>query len=60
MTFLAIDITGGVFSLLSLIFKAKFDGIAAITYLGVVVSTGPCLTHVPIAIIQSLHICTTN
>lgn len=60
MTFLAIDITGAVFSLLSLIFKDKFDGIAAITYLGVVVSTGPCLAHVPITIIQSPHIYTTN
>lgn len=62
MTFLAIDISGAVFSLLSLIFKDKFDGIAAITYLGVVVSTGPCLAHVPvpITVIQSLHIYTTN
>jgi len=40
MTFLAIDISGAVFSLLSLIFKDKFDGIAAITYLGVVVLDG--------------------
>ncbi len=60
MTFLAIDISGAVFSLLSLIFKDKFDGIAAITYLGVVVSTGPCPAHVPITVIQSLHIYTTN
>ena len=44
ITFLAIDISGGVFSLLSLIFKDKFDGIAAITYLGVIVSTGSCFT----------------
>jgi len=56
MTFLAIDISGAVFSLLSLVFKEKFDGIAAITYLGVVVSHGPCLSHVPITIIQSLHL----
>lgn len=55
MTFLAIDISGGVFSLLSLVFNDTFDGIAALTYLGVVVSTAPCLTHVPVTIIQSLQ-----
>lgn len=60
VTFLAIDICGAVFSLLSLIFKDKFDGIAALTYLGVVVSTDPCLAHVPVTIIQSPHIYSTN
>lgn len=56
VTFLAIDICGAVFSLLSLIFKEKFDGIAALTYLGVVVSTDPRLTHVPVTVVQSPHI----
>ncbi|GAC77265.1 predicted membrane protein [Moesziomyces antarcticus T-34] len=35
--FLAIDCAGGVFSLLSLVFKAEFDGIAAANYIGIVV-----------------------
>ncbi|KAN0064318.1 hypothetical protein ACQY0O_002510 [Thecaphora frezii] len=35
--FLAIDCMGGVFSLLSLVFKEHFDGIAAANYLGIVV-----------------------
>lgn len=36
-TFMVVDISGGVFSLLSLAFKAKFDTIASITYALVVV-----------------------
>ncbi|TKY88389.1 hypothetical protein EX895_002741 [Sporisorium graminicola] len=35
--FLAIDCSGGVFSLLSLVFKESFDGIAAANYIGIVV-----------------------
>ncbi|SAM85331.1 uncharacterized protein UBRO_07431 [Ustilago bromivora] len=35
--FLAIDCLGGVFSLLSLVFKESFDGIAAANYIGIVV-----------------------
>ncbi|KAJ9475770.1 putative membrane protein [Pseudozyma hubeiensis] len=35
--FLAIDCAGGVFSLLSLVFKSSFDGIAAANYIGIVV-----------------------
>jgi PQ loop repeat len=54
MTFLAIDISGGILSLLSLVFKDKFDGIAALTYIGVIVSTRPRLTHVPFTITQFL------
>ena len=35
--FLAVDCSGGVFSLLSLVFKSYFDGIAAANYIGIVV-----------------------
>ncbi|KAJ6473206.1 PQ-loop-domain-containing protein [Mycena sanguinolenta] len=38
--FMAVDCAGGVFSDLSLIFKPKFDGIAAITYTLVIVMDG--------------------
>lgn len=37
LIFLAIDCAGGVFSLLSLVFKSSFDGIAAANYIGIVV-----------------------
>lgn len=37
MWFLAIDCSGGVFSLLSLVFKHSFDAIAAANYIGIVV-----------------------
>ncbi|PVG04684.1 hypothetical protein CPB86DRAFT_803460 [Serendipita vermifera] len=37
LTFMAVDISGGVFSILSLVFKKEMDWIAAVTYLGVVV-----------------------
>ncbi|SJX65238.1 uncharacterized protein SRS1_16063 [Sporisorium reilianum f. sp. reilianum] len=37
LLFLAIDCSGGVFSLLSLVFKESFDGIAAANYIGIVV-----------------------
>jgi hypothetical protein len=36
---MAVDILGAVFSILSLVFKAKFDVVAAITYILVVVSS---------------------
>ena len=38
MTFMAVDIGGGVFSILSLAFKDKFDAIASITYIVVIAS----------------------
>ncbi|KAF4610756.1 hypothetical protein D9613_006898 [Agrocybe pediades] len=37
MLFITVDILGGVFNLLSLVFKEKFDAIAAVTYAAVVV-----------------------
>lgn len=43
ITFMAIDLLGGVFSDLSLIFKADFDIIAAVTYTLVVVSAFICV-----------------
>ena len=39
MLFMAVDMGGGVFSILSLAFKEKFDGLAASTYICVLVST---------------------
>ena len=38
MTFMAVDISGGVFSLLSLAFKEKFDVFASIAYIVVIAS----------------------
>ena len=38
MTFMAVDIGGGVFSILSLAFKETFDGIASVTYTVVIAS----------------------
>lgn len=38
MLFLAIDMSGGLFSVLSLVFKPTFDVVAALTYLAVIVS----------------------
>ena len=38
MTFMAVDISGGVFSILSLAFKEKFDVFASITYVVVIAS----------------------
>lgn len=38
MTFMAVDITGGVFSILSLAFKEKFDVFASIAYIVVIAS----------------------
>ncbi|KAG8904025.1 hypothetical protein FRB99_002367 [Tulasnella sp. 403] len=40
MLFMAVDIGGGVFSILSLIFKPKFDVVAAVTYIAVIVMDG--------------------
>jgi PQ loop repeat len=37
LTFMAIDCLGGIFSVLSLVFKHRFDAIAAVTYSLVVV-----------------------
>ncbi|SNX86874.1 uncharacterized protein MEPE_05583 [Melanopsichium pennsylvanicum] len=37
LVFLAIDCAGGVFSLLSLVFKSEFDGIASANYIGIVI-----------------------
>lgn len=37
MVFLSIDMAGGVFSLLSLVFRDTFDATASITYICVVV-----------------------
>jgi hypothetical protein len=41
LTFMAVDCLGGVFSILSLIFKCQFDGIAAVSYASVVVRSFP-------------------
>lgn len=38
MTFMAVDISGGVFSILSLAFKEEFDVFASITYIVVIAS----------------------
>jgi len=38
MTFMAMDISGGVFSILSLVFKGKFDVFASIVYTVVIAS----------------------
>lgn len=40
LIFMAIDMSGGVFSLLSLIFRREFDIIASITYISVIVLDG--------------------
>ncbi|KAG8812690.1 NAD-dependent histone deacetylase sir2 [Serendipita sp. 399] len=40
LLFLAVDISGGVFSMLSLGFKKHMDWVAAITYLGVIILDG--------------------
>jgi hypothetical protein len=37
LLFLTIDISGGVFSMLSLAFKPKMDWVAAVTFLGVII-----------------------
>lgn len=37
LVFMAVDISGGIFSLLSLAFKKHMDYVAAVTYLGVIV-----------------------
>jgi len=41
LTFMAVDLLGGVFSLLSLAFKARFDATAAVAYSLVVVRLIP-------------------
>ena len=41
MFFMAVDILGGVFSLLSLVFKEDFDVLAGVAYSLVVVSVAP-------------------
>ena len=41
MFFMAVDILGGVFSLLSLVFKEDFDVLAGVAYSLVVVSVSP-------------------
>jgi len=38
MAFMAVDISGGVFSILSLVFKEKFDVFASIAYIVVIAS----------------------
>ena len=38
MTFMAVDISGGVFSILSLAFKKEFDALASISYVVVIAS----------------------
>jgi len=38
MTFMAVDISGGVFSILSLAFKEEFDTFGSITYVVVIAS----------------------
>jgi hypothetical protein len=35
---MSLDICGGLFSLLSLLFKAQFDWLAAVSYIAVIVS----------------------
>ena len=37
LLFMALDIGGGFFSLLSLVFKPQFDGVAALSYISVIV-----------------------
>lgn len=38
MLFMAIDIGGGIFSTLSLVFRERFDTVASVSYIAVVVS----------------------
>lgn len=38
LLFMAVDIGGGIFSVLSLLFKTEFDGLAAASYIAVIVS----------------------
>ena len=38
MTFMAVDISGGVFSILSLVFKKEFDVFASVVYVVVIAS----------------------
>ena len=45
MPFIIIDTLGGVFSILSLVFKVKFDPFAGVAYGLVVVSVIACLFH---------------
>jgi len=40
LVFMAIDISGAVFSLLSLVFRRKFDAVASVTYICVIVMDG--------------------
>jgi len=40
MTFMTVDMLGGVFSLLSLVFKPSFDGVASVSYIVVIVMDG--------------------
>ncbi|KIM22827.1 hypothetical protein M408DRAFT_78446 [Serendipita vermifera MAFF 305830] len=40
LLFMALDIGGGIFSLLSLVFKPEFDGVASLSYIGVIVLDG--------------------
>lgn len=37
MLFMSVDMLGGVFSVLSLVFQAQFDSVAAVSYILVVV-----------------------
>jgi hypothetical protein len=45
MTFMAVDISGGVFSILSLAFKEEFDVFASITYAVVIASHPSSVPH---------------
>jgi hypothetical protein len=45
MVFMAVDIGGGVFSILSLAFKEKFDVFASIVYVVVIASHLLCLSR---------------
>lgn len=41
LIFMAVDISGGIFSVLSLAFKEHMDYVAAVSYLGVIVGDKP-------------------
>lgn len=54
--FMAIDLMGGVFSDLSLVFKAKFDVIAGVAYSLVVV----CVFMTLYTVVEHLELCITG
>ena len=57
LVFMAVDIGGGVFSILSLAFKEKFDVFASIVYVTVIASHPPLFSHKNYESYSVLHVC---